>query len=163
MQAIIKTPRLGQFWPGQGGVYAGIARGEHGQPDYHVIVPTAPEASHAAIAWGPRDTNTQGACSHLDGLANTIALVAHQQEHPAAKWAASLHIDGHSDFYLPARCELRLCWVNVPELFAQGWYWSSTQYSPYYAWGQFFVDGFQSNDVKDSQGRARAVRRLLID
>jgi hypothetical protein len=34
----ISIPRIGQPWPGQGGVYAGIMRGREGEPDYHLIV-----------------------------------------------------------------------------------------------------------------------------
>lgn len=32
------TPRIGEPWPGQGGIYAGIMRGRDGAPDYHLIV-----------------------------------------------------------------------------------------------------------------------------
>jgi hypothetical protein len=41
-------------------------------------------------------------------------------------------------------------------------YWSSTQYSPYGAWYQNFVGGGQYGYDKGFQGRARAVRRSLI-
>jgi len=33
-------PRVGEVWQGQGGIYAGIVRGDPGQPDYHLIVAT---------------------------------------------------------------------------------------------------------------------------
>jgi len=36
--ARIAAPQIGQVWEGQGGVYAGIARGRDGAPDYHLIV-----------------------------------------------------------------------------------------------------------------------------
>lgn len=42
------------------------------------------------------------------------------------------------------------------------WYWSSTQYSANYAWGQFFDAGGQYNLDKLYRGRVRAVRRSLI-
>ena len=42
------------------------------------------------------------------------------------------------------------------------WYWASTQYSPNIAWCQDFAYGNQLLDNKDSQLRARAVRRFLI-
>lgn len=35
---------LGKLWPGQGGVYAGLVRGEDGKPNYHLIVAAASEA-----------------------------------------------------------------------------------------------------------------------
>ena len=33
-------PAIGEVWPGHGGIYAGIVRGDPGQPDYHLIVAT---------------------------------------------------------------------------------------------------------------------------
>jgi hypothetical protein len=34
----IAVPRIGEVWSGEGGVYAGIARGRDNAPDYHLIV-----------------------------------------------------------------------------------------------------------------------------
>ncbi|BAK75782.1 hypothetical protein NH8B_0950 [Pseudogulbenkiania sp. NH8B] len=48
------------------------------------------------------------------------------------------------------------------EAFNPRWYWASTQFSPDYAWGQTFDDGYQNVDHKDYQCRARAVRRELV-
>jgi hypothetical protein len=157
-------PAIGQAWEGQAGVYAGIMRGAKGQPDYHLIVPTAIETQKEAITWGGYREDQSDAVCEFDGHANTTALVGKGEgKHPAAEWAASLVVDGHSDLYLPSRRELRLCWVNVPELFADGCYWSSTQYSPYYAWCQGFSDGGQYGTGKSNELRARAVRRLFIE
>ena len=47
------------------------------------------------------------------------------------------------------------------EAFEAVWYWSSTQYSRNYAWGQTFDVGNQFNDNKSYEGRARAVRRFI--
>ena len=33
-----QPPRIGQPWPGHGGIYAGTARGSDGKPDYFLIV-----------------------------------------------------------------------------------------------------------------------------
>ncbi len=51
------------------------------------------------------------------------------------------------------------------EAFEALWYWSSTQGSPRFAWGQVFAVGSQSYDDKgyEARARARAVRRFLID
>lgn len=157
------APAIGQFWRGQGGIYAGLMRGHDSNPDYHLIVPTDPHGFVREIAWGSQGKEEAGAVSDFDGQANTAALVKSKHDHPAAEWAAGLDIDGHADFYLPSRRELRLCWVNVPELFEEGWYWSSTQYSAHIAWTQRFDGGNQGNFVKDFALRARAVRRLVIE
>jgi hypothetical protein len=157
----LKPPRIGEVCPGQGGVYAGLMRGENGKPDYHLIVPTDPAASVNEIAWGGYDHDEDGAKSDFDGLANTRALCESSVDHPAAEWAAALVIEGHGDFYLPARRELSLCYANVPELFEKAWYWSSTQSSRSTAYAQTFDDGHQSPRDKGYEGRARAVRRII--
>jgi len=41
----IAIPPIGEIWPGQGGIYAGIMRGRDGKPDYHLIVGPAIAAS----------------------------------------------------------------------------------------------------------------------
>jgi len=157
----ICPPAIGQFWPEQGGIYAGLMRGENGGPDYHLIVAADLAGSIEDIVWGSASQEESGATSSLDGLANTRALLDSPHDHPAAQWAAGLQIDGYHDFYLPARRELRLCWINVPELFEDAWYWSSTQYSPSSAWIQGFDDGDQYYGHKGIEYRARAVRRVL--
>lgn len=154
-------PAIGHYWAGQGGFYAGLMRGHEGQPDYHLVV-SAPDLGEAKeLAWSRQGESEPGAESEWDGQANTAALLNSGHSHPAAEWAGGLVIEEHRDFYLPARRELRLCWVNVPELFDKQWYWSSTQYSPDGAWNQHFVGGGQSLVLKGHELRARAVRRVL--
>jgi hypothetical protein len=157
----LDPPAIGQYWPGQGGVYAGLVRGEDGQPDYHLVVPTDAAATAKEIAWGAAGESEDDAGYARDGLANTRALCASEHDHPAAQWAAALEIEGHRDFYLPSRFELALCYANVRELFEERWHWSSTQYSPYGAWVQYFDDGTQTSVLKDYDYRARAVRRVV--
>ena len=41
-------PCIGQPWPGQGGIYAGLARGEDGAPDHHLILA---EQHGEALTW----------------------------------------------------------------------------------------------------------------
>ncbi|MGB8422227.1 DUF1566 domain-containing protein [Paraburkholderia sp.] len=153
------VPRLGTEWEGQGGIYAGLMRGEGEQPDYHLIV-SVDEAIN--VEWGGYGINVPECDSRLDGAANTRALLASTSKHPAAAWAAEYTRDGHSDFYLPAQRELNLCYATVAEKFAPEWYWSSTQYSAYGAWVQYFGDGLQYNAHKINKGRFRAVRRLVV-
>ena len=162
LEAAALVPQIGQPWPGQGGIYAGRARGEGGR-DYHLIVSLPALGTHPEIAWGAAGEDEPGARSEWDGAANTRALAASSNKHPAATWAAELEIEGHTDWYLPGRRELALCYATVPELFEKKWHWSSTQYSPHDAWVQGFVGGYQYDAHKDYTCRARAVRRFLID
>jgi hypothetical protein len=156
-----KTPKIGTVWEGQGGVYAGVMRGENGS-DYHMIVPTDPQGVNASIQWGSRGKEEPAAVSEFDGMANTRALISSGNDHPVAKWVAGIKIDGHVDFYLPARRELSLMYANVPELFEKVWHWSSTQYSADGAWGQYFYGGGQYGAGEYYEGRAVAVRRLVF-
>ena len=158
------VPPIGTFWASQGGVYAGAIRGGDGKPNRHIIVPKSALGAHRGISWGAEGQEESGAKDEFDGMANTIALLNSRVDHPAAKWASGLVIDGHKDFYLPARRELALCHANVFELFAKEWYWSSTQHSTDsgYAWVQGFDRGYQSYDGKSSSHRACAVRSLTL-
>ena len=81
---------------------------------------------------------------------------------PAVAWAKTVEADGHADFQLPDREDLRLLWVNARERFEKDWYWSGTQYSAGGAWCQGFVNGNQYHDDKDSALLARAVRRFIL-
>ncbi|MEB0029259.1 hypothetical protein QN372_00710 [Undibacterium sp. RTI2.1] len=158
-------PRIGKYWHGHGGVYTGIMRGEKGLPDYHLITAVDPLAIVSDIAWADGYDKQHGACSDVDGIANTLYLCASAINHPAAQWASKLCIDGLSDFYLPARHEARLMYINLPGLFdLDDWYWTSTQGAGNAdcAWMQDFGDGDQDGDHESDEGSARAVRRILI-
>jgi hypothetical protein len=155
------APKIGTVWEGEGGIYAGVMRGGN-CPDYHLIVPTDAAAVNASIEWGSRGKEEPGAVSEFDGMANTRALISSGNDHPVAKWVAGIKIDGHADFYLPARRELSLMYANVPELFEKVWHWSSTQYSADTAWIQLFDGGGQDDANKGYEGRAVAVRRLVF-
>jgi len=157
--------RIGEYHPAFAGRLAGLMRGEAGKPDYYLFVAEDAEPEAKGIKFGGYGHDVKGASSNLDGAANSKALLASGVEHPAAKFCRDLTIDGASDFYLPARHELRLCYLNVPELFdASAWYWSSTQYAGNHndAWFQYFDYGYQYYGYKGYEGRCRAVRRFLI-
>ncbi|WP_315809428.1 DUF1566 domain-containing protein [Pseudomonas sp. C9-3] len=151
------VPAIGAEWPGQGGIYAGLMRGRDGHPDYHLII--APAESDGELQWGGYGSKSSAA-SKWDGLANTKALIE-EGDHPAAEFAASVTIGDHKDFYLPAQAELMLAWANVPEAFSEGYHWSSTQFSAYYAFYVHFNDGWTYSSGKNLAFRVRPVRRLL--
>ena len=156
----LTLPRVGAYWPEQGGIYAGLIRGTDGQPDQHLIIATDLRAEFADVVWGERGVDVPGAASQLDGLANTLAMAEAGNE--AARQILTLVIDGRSGFYIPSIRELSLARANAPEAFQRGWYWSSTQYSAHYAWSQNFDDGFQYTTGKRTALRARAVRRFSV-
>lgn len=156
---IITPPRIGRPWPGQGGIYAGIIAGRDGAPDYHLIAAPA-EHDLVDVAWGAYGKKIKGAGSYHDGRANTAAMVAAGLE--LAQRITAIEVDGHADFYLPSQAEIHLMAANLKEQMEPTWFWTSTQFSANYAWLQDFHDGIQFNGSKDYEGRARAVRRLVL-
>lgn len=155
-------PAIGEYWPGQGGVNAGLMRGENGKPDYWLIVPTDDLVKGKKLAFGGYEVDEPESASRRNGLANTLHLVeGSDTEHPAAQWCDSLTIEGHNDLYLPAIDELALCRANVPELFEKEWHWSSSQRSADFAFIQYFDDGYQHSGGKDDELRVRPVRRFI--
>lgn len=155
-------PAIGEYWPGQGGVNAGLMRGENGKPDYWLIVPTDDLVKGKKLAFGGYEVDEPESASRRNGLANTLHLVeGSDTEHPAAQWCDSLTIEGHNDLYLPAIDELALCRANVPELFEKEWHWSSSQRSAYLAFDQYFDDGVQVITGKYGELRVRPVRRFI--
>jgi hypothetical protein len=157
------VPKLGEYWPGQGGVRAAVMRGQDGHPDYHLVVIKA--ISMKETTWGARGVEVAGARSPWDGLANYKAMlesIKAGNSHPVAAFIQEMESEGHRDLYLPARHELRAIWVNCPDLLPPGWCLSSTEYSAYYAYGQSSDGGTQYYFFKGNTGRAFAVRRVLI-
>ena len=156
--AAVVPPAIGEYWPGQGGIYAGVMPDYVGHEPKHLIVSTD-EAT--GVEWGGYLAHEPGATSAYDGAANTRALVASRNRHPAAAWADRYEKDGHMDFHLPSRQEWHVASITIVEKFATNdWYWSSTEHSPTMAWGCNF-NGFDLKHLpKVFPGRVRAVRTV---
>lgn len=149
-------PQIGDYWPGQGGFYAGDMRGDDGTV-YGLIVSDCDVAKDVGTAkWGPEGEHQ---LSEWDGLSNTQTLGA---SHPAAKLAATHLADQHSDFYLPARRELQLACATVPHLFgSDSWYWTSTPRHEDYTWAVDFERGITYTNYRGREFRVRPVRRFI--
>ncbi|WP_442108720.1 DUF1566 domain-containing protein [Pseudomonas sp. NUPR-001] len=148
-------PAIGEIWPGQGGIYAGVMPARNGQEAYHLILGD----ELGRFEWGPYGDESP-ATSLTDGQANTLALLE-RGAYPAAKAAAAHNAEGHTDFYLPAIAELYEAWMNIGY---KDWYWlwSSSQRSAYDAFDVDFGDGIQGGGGKLGELRVRPVRRLPI-
>jgi hypothetical protein len=148
------SPAPGEYWPGQGGRYICTMAAIGGLPARHLVV-SAFEGED--LEFGP-DIEVPGAGSLLDGAANTLALLAAGQPHPAAQWCAAYSADGHTDFFLPARVDMVMAHACAPQLFNKhDLYWTSTQYSRNYAFAQGFEYG-SGWDGKGNEFRVRAFR-----
>jgi hypothetical protein len=102
-----------------------------------------------------------------DGGTEVLILAAATPAGPlkwksAVAWAKSVEADGHADFQLPDRDDVRLLWVNAREHFEKDWYWSDTQSSADHAWCQNFINGTQHRSDKGNTLLARAVRRFIL-
>jgi hypothetical protein len=108
-------PKIGEYWPGQGGIYAGVARGCYGERDYHLILSTeAPEeefAWHAALD----RAKSVSADGHSDFTVPT--------RFESALLYANLQDQFNTDY----------------------WHWTSTQFSEDNAWVQDFYSGNQGS------------------
>lgn len=126
------TPRLGDLCPDQGGLYAGMMRGEAGQADYH-ITKVGGELAQLRGALGVRGKDVPGAYHRRDGLANTQAMAA--AGHKIAKQLLA------AGCYIASLAEAQLCAANLYEEFPVGYHWTSTRDSAYYAWVRDFEYG----------------------
>ena len=151
-----KAPKIGELWPEGGGYYAGLFHARDDGGDFHLILSPADAGVKLQVPWGPSE-DLQAATSDWDGKSNTLALLSNAAK--SVTWLKD-SINGFTDWYLPSKRELAFLWAQVGELFGPGWYWSSTQYSRFYAWGQLFDDGYQLSSDKSYEGRARVVRRF---
>lgn len=128
----IAIPKVGEHWPGQGGRFRGIARGENGQPDYLLIehdeeLPVgtwdkAVEAAKAVEADGHKDFS-------LPNRAEAALLYANAKDahEPDWYWTSEQHAS-----------------------------------DPSFAWFTYFYYGGQDYYPKGNSTRARAVRRIPI-
>jgi Protein of unknown function (DUF1566)/Fibronectin type III domain len=92
----------GGFFAGQIGV-AGVAT--------HNLVVGPVASAQSALQWKIVNTSTAGTSSVIDGPANSTAM--NDVTHPAAQFCEGLTIGGFSDWYMPAKNELEVCYYNL--------------------------------------------------
>lgn len=83
---------------------------------HRVIVAPKASGEHVGIALKNASTALPTACRTLtEGFAATQAMrdADTSTVYPAAHWARNLNIGGRTDWYIPARDELELCWRNL--------------------------------------------------
>lgn len=145
-----------------------------------LVVSRAEVGDFDPVPWLKKPRDVPGACSPLDGLANTRAMAEAGSE--IAQTILDLEIDGIGGWHIPALDQMTALRATAmpragitpaeslaevfqegsPEAFRQEWYWSSTQYSSGYAWLQLFLNGYQYRDSKHGRLRVRAVRKCLL-
>jgi trimeric autotransporter adhesin len=136
-----------------------------GDPGYvagetHGII-AAPSDQSTAIQWGCYGTTVGGTATALGtGAANTAIVSAACGAGTAARLCADLVLNGYSDWYLPSKDELQKLYINRSYIGGSttGNYWSSSEFSAYYAWVIYFASGLTFTYNKDNALYVRAVR-----
>jgi len=107
--AATAAPVIGESFAG--GFYAGmIAANGSGFPTHYLI--TAPKSTGESTAYAWNTGGGSGGLGDLiDGPTNTAAL--NSATYPAAQWTRGLSIGGYTDWYLPAKNELQVCYYNL--------------------------------------------------
>jgi len=99
-----------------GGFYAGqISTAGNGVADYYLIVAPLSSGDTGSIAWKNANTTTPGADSVIDGPQNTADMVAdgNSTVYPAAHFCNNASIGGYTDWYMPSKNELEVCYYNL--------------------------------------------------
>jgi hypothetical protein len=96
----------------EGGFFAGQI-GTGGVATHNLVV--APLSSgQTSDQWKTSNTSTSGTSSDIDGPANTAAqIAAGAASHPCADFCNNAVIGGFSDWYMPAKNELEVCYFNL--------------------------------------------------
>jgi len=96
----------------KGGFFVGqISTAGNGIADYNLVVGPVASAESTSKQWKIVNTATSGTSSDIDGPANSAAM--NNITHPAAEFCEGLTIGGFSDWYMPAKNELELCYYNL--------------------------------------------------
>lgn len=121
-------PQIGAPWPGQGGRFAGLVRGQNGAPDYLLIL-------------GPEHDDELGWQAAMD-WATGLEVEGHQDFSLPTR-AEQAVLFGN------AREEFKPDWYWSSEQHAE---------DADYAWMQYFGDGGQEYDRKGNEWRAACSR-----
>lgn len=98
--------RVGQRF--EGGVFTGVIR--VGESAYAIIV--APKSTQVSgLSFKTTNSATENTWSVNDGWANTRSM--NNSSHPAAQYCRNIAVGGYTDWYLPSRDELELCYRNL--------------------------------------------------
>jgi hypothetical protein len=107
--SVTPLPAIGSAY--EGGFFAGqISTAGNSIADYNLVI--GPIASaQSTLQWKIVNTTTAGTSSVINGPANSAAM--NDITHPAAQFCEGLTIGGYSDWYMPAKNELEVCYYNL--------------------------------------------------
>ena len=95
----------------EGGFFAGqISTAGNGIADYNLVVGPVSSAQ-SSLQWKTTNTTTAGTNSVIDGPANSSQM--NNASHPAGQFCEGLTVGGFTDWYMPAKDELEVCYYNL--------------------------------------------------
>jgi hypothetical protein len=98
--------------PFGGGFFAGqISTAGNGVADYNLVIAPKSSGENLNIQWKTSNTTTAGTSSVIDGPTNSSNM--NNASHPAAQFCEGLSIGSFSDWYMPAKNELEVCYFNL--------------------------------------------------
>ena len=104
---------IGQAY--EGGFYAGqISTTANGVATHNLVIGPLSTAQ-TQLAWKNINTATAGSDSVIDGPQNTADMVAdgNSTVYPCAHFCNDLTTGGYSDWYMPSKNELEVCYYNL--------------------------------------------------
>jgi hypothetical protein len=103
-------PEIGQAF--EGGFYAGqISTTGNGIATHYLIIAPKSSGEGSSKQWKTTNSSTAGTTSVIDGPTNSANM--NNASHPAAEFCEGLTIGGFSDWYMPAKNELEVCYYNL--------------------------------------------------
>jgi hypothetical protein len=103
-------PSIGAAY--QGGFFAGqISTAGTGVADYNLVIAPKSSGENSSKQWKTSNTSTAGTSSVIDGPTNSSNM--NNASHPAAEFCEGLTIGSFSDWYMPAKNELEVCYFNL--------------------------------------------------
>jgi hypothetical protein len=95
-----------------GGFFAGqISTAGTGVADYNLVIAPKSSGENSSKQWKTTNSSTSGTSSVIDGPTNSSNM--NNASHPAAQFCEGLTIGSFSDWYLPAKNELEVCYFNL--------------------------------------------------
>ena len=108
--SVTPIPAIGAAFGG--GFYAGqISTAGNSIADYNLVIGPVSSAQNISIQWKTTNTTTAGTTSVIDGPTNSSNM--NNASHPAAQFCEGLTVGGFSDWYMPAKNELEVCYYNL--------------------------------------------------
>jgi hypothetical protein len=107
-------PAIGSAY--EGGFFAGqISTSGNGIATHNLVIGPVASAENSSITFKNSTSDTVGTDSVIDGTQNTADMVAagNSTTFPAAHFCNDLVIGGFSDWYMPAKNELEICYYNL--------------------------------------------------